>query len=199
MFAWTRKYPDESRFLDLSAAMEDCAGDLADKDSEITSLTVTGPPETFTDLDLAAEWNPDWLEYWLEEDISKAQIGFYTFRLEDYLGNIFETTDYLEVMPPLDIPNLVSPIDGETTPSVNVTFAWDPVDRLDYYRIDLDVWDTDRWRRTLTISTTATQVDQSLAAGTDYRWRVRARQRDTYDTNYYDNESRSGWEEFSTP
>jgi hypothetical protein len=198
MFAWTRKYVDGSRFLDLSAAMEDCAGDLADKDSEITSLTVTGPPGTFTDLDLAAEWNPDWLEYWLEEDISKAQNGFYTFRLVDYLGNIFETTDYLVVMPPLDIPNLVSPIDGATTPSVNVTLDWDPVDRIDYYKFDLDVWDTDVWRRILMITTTATQVDQSLAAGTDHRWRVRARQRDMYE-KYYDNETRSDWEYFSTP
>jgi len=198
MFAFTRKYADQSRTLALDAGMVDCAGDPVNVDSEISSLTVTGPPGTFTDLDLAAAWDPSWLEYWLEEDISNAQNGFYTFRLEDVSGNIYETTDYLVVMPPLDIPNLVSPIDGATTSSTDVTLDWNPVAGTDVYRVDVDVWDIDHWRRTLRITTSADQADASLAAGTDYRWRVRPRQTDKYEA-YFDNESSSGWEEFSTP
>ena len=58
-------------------------------------------------------------------------------------------------------------------------------------------WETDHWRRTLTITTLAKQAVQGLAAGTNYRWRVRARQGDMYG-DYHDNESRSDWEEFST-
>jgi hypothetical protein len=196
MFAWTRKYPDESRFLDLVAAMRDCAGDLADKDSEITSLTVTGPPGTFTDLDLAAEWNPDWLEYWLEEDISKAQNGFYTFRLVDYLGNILETTDYLVVMPPLDIPNLVSPVNDAVVPPGYVALDWDDVDGADYYRVDLERDVDGSWIRE-SAWPSESQAVFILPGATDFRWRVRARQRDLYGESY-DNESRSGWAYFST-
>jgi ketosteroid isomerase-like protein len=195
---WTRQYPDASKFLILGGAFSDCS----DNRIEVDSFTVTGPPETFTDLDLTPEWDdlsPD--EYFMKADIADATDGFYTHTVGDASGNIHQYTDYLEVFPILAIPNLVSPIGDVQVPSVNVTLIWDQVPEAQYYRIELQR-DTGggNWvgERNAMPDGAETQVFfDNLPAGTDYRWRVRPRQNDTY--RDWDNETRSDYEYFSTP
>jgi hypothetical protein len=195
---WTRQYPDENQFLILGGSFTDCDNNRI----EVDSFTVTGPPGTFTDLDLTPYWDdlsPD--EYFMKADIIDATDGFYTHTVGDADGNIHQYTDYLEVFPILAIPNLVSPIGDVQVPSVNVTLIWDQVPEAQYYRIEL-MRDTGggNWvnERDAYPGGGETQVNfDNLPAESDYRWRVRPRQNDTHGD--WDNETRSDYEYFSTP
>ena len=192
---WTRNTVDGGYFA-LSAGFRDCDGNMIDPTGRIASLKVTGPPGTFTDLDLTQGWDPEWLEYWYSEDIANIKNGFYTLEVVDDAGNIFVTTDYLQIMPLLDVPHLIFPVDGILVPPGNVTLDWADVDQADYYRVELERWDGGNWIRENKYPSESEVVFNALAPETDFRWRIRARQEDIY--GEYDNESRCGWRYFST-
>jgi hypothetical protein len=195
----TRQYPDESKFLILGGAFSDCS----DNRIEVDSFTVTGPPGTFTDLDLTPEWDdlsPD--EYFMKADIADATDGFYTHTVGDVDGNIHQYTDYLEKYPFLDIPTLVSATVDDTGPEIDVLLDWEPVAGTHGYMVNLVELDaSDNW-----VSQSSQFINPwdptectftALTAGTDYQWRVRPRNFDNYED--WDNETRSDWEYFSTP
>ena len=193
--AWVRNTVDGS-YLALSVGFIDCDGNMIDPRSQIASLTVTGPPGTFTDLDLTLDYYPDDFEYWYSEDIANAKSGFYTLEIVDNDGNIFVTTDYLQIAPLLDVPNLVSPAEDAEVPPGNVTLDWADVAQADYYRVELERWDGENWIRENKYPGESEVVFNGLDPETDFRWRIRARQNDVFGEN--DNESRCDWRDFTT-
>ena len=195
---WTRKYQDESESLILGGAFSDCS----DNPIEVDSFSVTGPPGTFTDLNLIPEWDGGYFnEYFLSADIADATDGFYTYTVGDVSGNTLQSTDYLEEWPLMDIQNLDSATVGGAAEPYNVTLNWYPVAEAHYYRVGLQR-DTGggSWVYVDRASVDASEtqwVFYNLTSATDYRWTVRARQNDSYGN--MDNESRSDWAYFSTP
>jgi hypothetical protein len=188
-----RQYPDASKFLVSGGAFRDCS----DNRIQVDSFTLTGPPGTYIDRDLTQEWVAADSEYFLKDiDLTNAANGFYTCTVEKD-GQIHQRTDYLEVWPFLDIPNLVS----STVVGTDVTLQWDLVDGTHYYQIDLQRdagggnWVNERIAIALGGQTKV--VFDNLPAATDYRWRVRPRNVDRYID--WDNETRSDWEYFSIP
>lgn len=110
--------------------------------------------------------------------------------------NEIQFTDYLQVMKPLEIANLVSPIEGSSVPAGNVALDRGDVDRAEYYAIDLQYNDAGTWRQWDRIDASQSELMVNLADPGNWRWRVKARQNDFY--GELDNESRTGWSYFST-
>jgi len=197
-YVWLRNDAVGGEYLVIGGSIYNCAGQIIDMDSEITSLTITGPPTTTTiiDPDLKQNWLPEYLEYFRDEDIGNAKNGFYTFTLETSDGKVIQSKDYLQVMPFLNIANLGSPIGGISIPGGDVTFDWTDVDRADYYAVDLQYYDAGTWRQWARINASQSGLTVNLPGGMNWRWRVRARQNDLY--GELDNESRTDWAYFST-
>jgi len=203
---FTRNDATDGNYLAISTVIQDCNWEKKDMDTEIDDLRITGPPSTDIDFNLKRDWNPTDLEYFKMEEIADAKDGFYTFTLFTVDGVFIEFTDYLQVMPPLDIPNLVFPIGGiimsayrvQCCPAIiDVTFDWDDVERADYYVLDLQYDDAGTWRSFAMETTNQSEITLTLERGNNWRWRVNACQNDRY--GELDNESRSGWDYFSTP
>jgi hypothetical protein len=195
---WTRKYQDESEILVLGGRFKDCSDNFI----EVDSFSVTGPPGTFTDLDLIPEWDGGYYdEYFLGADIADATDGFYTYTVGDVSGNTLQSTDYLEVLPLMDIQNLDSATVGGAAEPYNVTLKWYPVAEAQYYKVELQRYTGGiYWVYVDSASVDVSEIQwvfYNLTSATDYRWRVRARQNDFYGN--MDNESRSDWAPFSTP
>ena len=203
---FTRNDAVEDSYLAISAVMRDCDGEKIDMDTDIDDLAIMGPPSTDIDFFLKRDWNPVVLEYFRAEEITDAKNGFYTFTLFTVEGDLIEFTDYLQVMPLLDIPNLVFPIGGVVMstygvlwwpPIVDVTFDWDGVERADYYIVDLQYDEAGTWRSFAMEEVGQSQITLTLPRGRNWRWKVSARQNDRY--GELDNESRSDWEYFTMP
>jgi hypothetical protein len=191
-----RQYPDESKFLVSGGAFSDCSGNRI----QVDSFTLTGPPGTYIDRDLTQEWVAADSEYFFKDiDLTNAATGFYTCTVEKD-GNIHQRTDYLEVWPFLDIPDLVDPIDGATNTPVDAFLDWNPVAGAHAYVIELveldagDNWVSQQWQTTPSNQTQCTFF--GLKSGTTYQWRVRPRNFDDYGD--WDNETRSGFRKFTT-
>jgi len=185
---FTRRNPPDIRFLALFGAFSDCDNNRI----EVDSFTVTGPPGTYIDMDLIPYWGAADQEYFLpDEDLTNRTNGFYTFTVGKD-GKTHNTTNYLEVWPWLDFPNLVS----ATVVGNDVTLQWDPVDGAHLYLVEL--YESADFSRVGMVQTTALEYTfTGLTAATDYQWRVRARNLDHYLDRA--NETRSDWEYFSTP
>ncbi|MEA3360007.1 MAG: dockerin type I repeat-containing protein [Thermodesulfobacteriota bacterium] len=180
--------------LAIAMDIKDCQGEYIASTDDIKSLTITGPPGTSIDPDLKKNWIQEtgWQGFWRGDGIANATNGFYTFTLEDVIGNMWVFTDYLDLdlAQPLDNPNLVSPINNESIAAGDVTLDWDPVDRATIYRVELSTMPS--------IYTSDTETVVNLPEGS-HSWRVRARRHDLYGwwTGDYDYESSSDWENFS--
>jgi hypothetical protein len=192
-------------YNDISGRFRKCEdGDLIDSPDIISLFTVTGPPGSgINGLDLTPYWlgytYPTERYFWNNDRLQNAIPGFYTFRVENQSEDYFVTTDYLEVTPPMDLPLLVSPADGDGNVSPNnVILGWEPVTAAEYYRIDLMFDNNGNWQNVagFPILINDTQYITNLLANTSYRWRIRARQDDLYSN--LDNESRSGYNYFAT-
>ena len=172
------KVPDgESFVIDLD--IMDCNGEYISPDN-IAFLTIDGPPETIISA----------------EGITNGTNGFYTFTLEDTNGNIWQSTDYLDLdlAQPLTPPELISPDDGAVNISPGeVSLSWDPVGNSDYYWVDFINISEARQEN-------STKVIATCPADTTFEWRVVARHYDLYGwlNGDYDYESISGWWSFTT-
>jgi hypothetical protein len=192
-------------YNDISGLFNKCEdNNLIDTPDIISSFTVTGPPDSgINGLDLTPYWlgytYPTERYFWNNDQLQNAISGFYTFRVENQSGDYFVTTDYLEVSPPMDLPLLVSPADGDENVSPNnVILIWEPVAAAEYYSIDLMFDNNGNWQTVagFPLLINDTQYITNLIANTGYRWRIRARQDDLYSN--VDIESRSGYNYFST-
>jgi hypothetical protein len=179
----------------------DCeTDDYIESPDVISSLTISGPPGTSIDPNLKQDWyeEPAWRGFWRDEDFADATNGFYTFKVvEAQTGNFFEVTDYLEMMPLLDCPTIISPADGVVVAPGDVTLEWSPVDGADYYWVSIGYIENDVYYGMDGIYASDAQVVvPNLPAGTDFWWAVRAMKDDLY--RELDNESTSVWTSFST-
>jgi len=195
-YVWVRNDAVGGKYLVIGTTIYNCVEERIDMDSEIASLTITGPPTTTIDPDVKQNWLPEYLEYFRDEDIGNAKNGFYTFTLTTVDGKVIQFTDYLQVMPLLNIANLGSPIGGITIPAGDVAFDWTDVDRADYYAVDLQYYDAGTWRQWARENSGQSELTVNLPGGMNWRWRVRGRQNDLY--GGLDNESRTDWAYFST-
>jgi hypothetical protein len=170
----------------------------------LTAFTVTGPPDSgIIDLDLMPYWlgytDPVNPFFFNKDQLQNAVNGFYTFRVKNQSGDYFVTTDYLEVVPPMDLPVIVSPADGAVNVSPNnVTLDWEPVAAADYYRIDLMFLRDGNWHYEpgFPVQLNDTQYLITLPANTPYRLQIRARQNDLFSN--MDNEAKSEYRFFIT-
>jgi len=180
--------------LAIGMYIRDCQGEYIASTNDIKSLTITGPPGTSIDPDLKKNWLQEtgWQGFWRGDDRADATNGFYTFTLEDVIGNMWVFTDYLDLdlAQLLQNPNLVSPINNESVAAGDVTLDWNPVDGATIYRVEIGTMPS--------IYTSDTNTIVNLPEGS-YSWRVRARRHDIYGkwTSDYDYESQIGWENFS--
>jgi len=158
----------------------DCNGEYITAPDNIAFLTIDGPPETIISAD----------------GITNGTNGFYTFTLEDTNGNIWQSTDYLDLdlAQPLNPPELTSPDDGAVNISPGeVSLIWNTVDNSDYYWVDFtDISDARQ--------ESPTEVIATCPADTTFEWGVIARHWDIYGPwdGDYDYESISDWWSFTT-
>ena len=174
-----RRVPNgESFVIDLDFL--DCNGEYITAPDNIAFLTIDGPPETIISAD----------------GITNGTNGFYTFTLEDTNGNIWQSTDYLDLdlAQPLNPPELTSPDDGAVNISPGeVSLIWNTVDNSDYYWVDFtDISDARQ--------ESPTEVIATCPADTTFEWGVIARHWDIYGPwdGDYDYESISDWWSFTT-
>lgn len=184
--------------LGVPAEITDCAtDDWPDTGDYITSVTLTGPPESEI-VNFSMPWDPipGWNGFWWDFDIGIAESGFYTFKIVDVNGNALVYTDYLQMSAPLEMPVLVYPFDGANDMPADVTFEWEPVVGANGYK--LEAWDVATDEKVISDETDQTTYNVMLVPDTTYEWRVRARYYHPNDGAEYDNESRSSSRSFTT-
>ncbi len=193
--AFVRRTPSGTG-LALAAEFKYCGADYIQDPDDIVSLTVTGPPGSdINAYDMKPHWylTPDYSEFWVEMDISKAVKGYYTFEWTDKFGSSLLVTDYLSTTSELPIPVLTSPINNAALNSATVDFQWQPVAGADRYRVEVyDAGDA----RIINERTNLTSYEDSLPTGASYKWRVRAEYHEQYGGNR-DSESRCDKQNFS--
>ncbi len=189
-------------YVAINAAFHDCStGSLMNAIDGIASFTITGPPGSGLDnTSLMDSWDGSWYEFWNSSllDYNTMPSGFYTFTVEDTLGNVYAFSDYFEKHSLLDVPSPISPLDGGVIGAGTNILSWNSVSGADTYRIDFEKLVSGSWQRE-NLFTQAASYTVTLDPQTSYRWRIRARQLDTLNgDDYLDNESRNDWDYFST-